>query len=142
MVDFEISKAVTLTIVGVGAAFVSLVSLIVLTRLMSRTAGTAPQDQAEAIAGTAADALDEAARAAAVDETTGVSPNQNPAMVAAAAAAVAMAEEEFDAEAMTLEEMEDRGPAPEAAGWKSYGRWQLMASRMAMQSRRAMRRGR
>ena len=57
-------------------------------------------------------------------------------------AAVAMAEEEFDAEAMALEAMEDRGPAPEAAGWKSYGRWQLMASRMAMQSRRATRRGR
>ena len=136
MVDFEISKAVTLTILGVGAAFVSLVSLIILTRLMSRIVGTAPQDQAEAIAGTAADVLEEAA-----DETTG-SPDRNPAMAAAAAAAVAMAEEEFDAEAMALEEMEDRGPAPEAAGWKSYGRWQLMASRMAMQSRRATRRGR
>ena len=134
MVDFEISKAVTLTILGVGAAFVSLVSLIILTRLMSRIVGTAPQDQAEAIAGTAADVLEEAA-----DETTG-SPDRNPAMAAAAAAAVAMAEEEFDAEAMALEEMEDRGPAPEAAGWKSYGRWQLMASRMAMQSRRATRR--
>lgn len=137
MVDFEISKAVTLTILGVGAAFVSLVSLIILTRLMSRIVGTAPQDQAEAIAGTAADALEEA-----VDETTGVAPGQNPAMAAAAAAAVAMAEEEFDAEAMALEEMEHQGPAPEAAGWKSYGRWQLMASRMAMQSRRATRRGR
>ncbi len=136
MVDFEISKAVTLTILGVGAAFVSLVSLIVLTRLMSRIVGTEPQDQAEAIAGTAADALEEAA-----DETTG-SPDRNPAMAAAAAAAVAMAEEEFDAEAMALEEMEHQGPAPEAAGWKSYGRWQLMASRMAMQSRRATRRGR
>ncbi len=137
MVDFEISKAVTLTILGVGAAFVSLVSLIILTRLMSRIVGTAPQDQAEAIAGTAADALEEAD-----DETTGVAPGQNPAMAAAAAAAVAMAEEEFDAEAMALEEMEHQGPAPEAAGWKSYGRWQLMASRMAMQSRRATRRGR
>ncbi|MCH8189814.1 MAG: OadG family protein [Chloroflexi bacterium] len=137
MVDFDISKAVTLTILGVGAAFVSLVSLIILTRLMSRIVGTAPQDQAEAIAGTAADAL-----AQAVDETTGVAPGQNPAMAAAAAAAVAMAEEEFDAEAMALEEMEHQGPAPEAAGWKSYGRWQLMASRMAMQSRRATRRGR
>ena len=137
MVDFDISKAVTLTILGVGAAFVSLVSLIVLTRLMSRIVGTAPQDQAEAIAGAAADALEQAA-----DETTGVAPGQNPAMAAAAAAAVAMAEEEFDAEAMALEEMEHQGPAPEAAGWKSYGRWQLMASRMAMQSRRATRRGR
>ena len=137
MVDFDVSKAVTLTILGVGAAFVSLVSLIVLTRLMSRIVGTAPQDQAEAIAGTAADALEEAA-----GETTGVAPGQNPAMAAAAAAAVAMAEEEFDAEAMALEEMEHQGPAPEAAGWKSYGRWQLMASRMAMQSRRATRRGR
>lgn len=142
MVDFDISKAVTLTILGVGAAFVSLVSLIILTRLMSRIVGTAPQDQAEAIAGTAADALDGAARPETVDETTGVSPDQNPKMAAAAAAAVAMAEEEFDAEAMALEEMEHQGPAPEAAGWKSYGRWQLMASRMAMQSRRATRRGR
>ncbi len=142
MVDFEISKAVTLTIVGVGTAFGSLVSLVVLTRLMSRIVGTAPQDQAEAVAGTATDVLDGAARPETVDETTGVSPNQNPKMAAAAAAAVAMAEEEFDAEAMALEEMEDRGPAPDAAGWKSYGRWQLMASRVAMQSRRATRRGR
>ena len=141
MVDFEISKAVTPTILGVGAAFVSLISLIILTRLMSRIVGTEPQDHAEAIAGTAADALDGAARTETVDETTGVSPDRNPKM-AAAAAAVAMAEEEFDAEAMALEEMEHQGPAPEAAGWKSYGRWQLMASRMAMQSRRATRRGR
>ena len=139
MVDFEISKAVTLTILGVGAAFVSLVSLIILTRLMSRIVGTVPQDQAEAIAGAA---LDGAARPETVDETTGVAPGQNPKMAAAAAAAVAMAEEEFDAEAMALEEREHQGPAPEAAGWKSYGRWQLMASRMAMQSRRATRRGR
>ena len=70
-----------------GAA-IFILSLIVLTRLMSRFAGTALQNQAEAIAGTAAHALEEAARTDPVDQTTGVAPEQHPPMASAAAAAV------------------------------------------------------
>ncbi|MEE9286352.1 MAG: hypothetical protein V3V35_11570 [Dehalococcoidia bacterium] len=66
----------------------------------------------------------------------------DPKLAAAVAAAVAMAMEEMESEGMLQESAWARRPARGTGAWKSSGRWQLMASRMAVQARRVTRGGR
>ena len=144
MFDFEISKAVSLTVGGAGTAFVALGTLVALTKLMARLLSPAAEsefaesvDQAGALSEVPPDRLGRADAAA-------EGPRANkPKLVAAATAAVAMtmACEEDEYETMLGEAVDRSSQGSGVVGWKSQGIWEIMSSRMAAQSRRAMRRG-
>ena len=145
MVDFDVSRAVVLTVTGVATAFVSLVGLVVLTGLMGRVLGPAASPEA----GLATEELPAGPEGAsgslvAQDTAAELASGHDPASVAAVAAAVAVAFEDEGYEAAPFEEEAVSAPAEArgVSGWKSFGRWQTMSSRLTVHPRRAAGRGR
>ena len=145
MVDFDVSRAVVLTITGAGTAFGALAALVVLTRLMGRVLGpTASLEPGSADDEPPAGPEGASASLVAQDAAAPLTSGHDPTLVAAVAAAKVVAAEDEGYEPAAFEE--EAVPAPAGArggsGWKSFGRWQTMSSRLTVHPRRAARRGR
>ncbi len=117
MIEFDLSRAVLLTYVGVSAAFVVLGSLIVFTVLLGwwgrwRRRVVAARDAEAAEAGPVA-----------VETATQEEPAAaDPRLAAAIAAAVALAVEEERRERREMERRSPEHPAADGEGWKGQGR--------------------
>ncbi len=140
LVDFDVNQALVLTVVGVGTAFFTLTAMVVLTKIMGVYLGAKPVLEGDALPASAAVtpgdvATPEAAPAEAVLA-------HDPSLVAAVAAAVAVASDEDDGGFFG----DEAGMAPEgqgaASGWKSFGRWEIMSSRLSVRLPTPMRRRR
>ena len=116
MIEFDLSRAVLLTYVGVSAAFVVLGSLIVFTALLGWW-GRWRRRVAVAREAEAAEASPVAVEAAAHEE-----PAADPRLAAAIAAAVALAVEEERRERREMERRSPEHPAADGEGWKGQGR--------------------
>ena len=116
MIEFDLSRAVLLTYVGVSAAFVVLGSLIVFTVLLGWW-GRWRWRVAVAREAEAAEAGPVAVEAVAQEE-----PAADPRLAAAIAAAVALAVEEERRERREMERRSPEHPAADGEGWKGQGR--------------------
>lgn len=117
MVEFDIDKAIQLTVSGIAAAFVALIALIAFTLLTRLVARFADRSQAKGIGspvGTPPQAPEGLSREDSTDD--------DAELVAAAGTAVAMAMQEEESAGKEVE-------AAVAGGWKGYGRWQAFESR-------------
>ena len=117
MIEFDLSRAVLLTYVGVSAAFVVLGSLIVFTALLGWW-GRWRRRVAVAREAEAAEASPVAVEAAAQEEPAAA----DPRLAAAIAAAVALAVEEEQRERREMERRSPEHPAADGEGWKGQGR--------------------
>ncbi|MCY4367138.1 MAG: OadG family transporter subunit [Chloroflexi bacterium] len=124
-IEFDLSRALLLTYVGVGAAFLVLGSLVVFTGLIGFW-GSWRLRKAQAREEQAADLrAQETAVAVGDTETRGL----DPQLAAAIGAAVALATEEYNREQSAREDNQSDVVRPDGGGWREQGRMVAFDSR-------------
>ena len=124
MVEFDIDKAIVLTVSGVAAAFGALIALIIFTTLVRRVEQLTNRIQVRPFGGTSV-TPSQALQGPSGDEL----PDHDAELAAAAASAVAMALEEEEMSAAGLQASAAPAGRTGEEGWKGYGRWQAFNSR-------------
>ncbi len=118
MLDFDLNRALFLTYVGVGAAFVVLGTLIVYTWLVGSW-GTWRRRRPDAVR---SEAPEPAAAAAVSCQQPEQAPFADPQIAAAIAAAVALALEDEQRERLAAARQQTEVPASDGDGWRGQGR--------------------
>ena len=124
-IDFELSRALFLTYVGVGAAFLVLGSLVVFTGLIGFWGNWRLRRT---------QAREEQAAATLLQETTSVvgeteTEEVDSQLAAAIGAAVALAAEEYNREQSTQDDIQTDGVRTDGGGWREQGRMVAFDSR-------------
>ena len=124
-IDFELSRALFLTYVGVGAAFLVLGSLVVFTGLIGFWGNWRLRRT---------QAREEQAAATLVQETTSVvgeteTEEVDSQLAAAIGAAVALAVEEYNREQSTQDDIQTDAVRTDGGGWREQGRMVAFDSR-------------
>ena len=124
-IEFDLSRALLLTYVGVGAAFLVLGSLVVFTGLIGFW-GRWRLRKAQAREEQAAVLLAQETAVAVGDTETG---GLDPQLAAAIGAAVALATEEYNREQSAREDNQSDTVRPDGGGWREQGRMVAFDSR-------------
>ena len=124
-IDFELSRALFLTYVGVGAAFLVLGSLVVFTGLIGFWGNWRLRRT---------QAREEQAAATLVQETTSIvgeteTEEVDSQLAAAIGAAVALAVEEYNREQSTQDDIQTDAVRTDGGGWREQGRMVAFDSR-------------